>query len=101
MTEHSSRSAYRHYWAVWAALLLITVVMLLKGYVSASPALLIPFLLAGMLVKASLISSEFMHLRFEKHVLILAVSIGILVTAAFLFVLLALDAMRIQRLSGG
>ena len=101
MDEHSSKSSYRHYWVVWAALLVITVVMLLKGHSSSSPALLIPFLLAGMLVKASLISSEFMHLRFERRVLILAVSIGILATAAFLFVLLALDATRVLRLSGG
>ena len=56
-------------------------------------------LLGAMLVKASLIGAHFMHLRFEKLSLFLTVAVGILATAAILFLLISFDGIRILRLS--
>lgn len=84
------------YWATWLALLTLTVVMLL---VDSSPIPRVAFvavLLIAMLAKASLIGANFMHLRLERRSLALMVAVGLLVTGALLFVLIAPDAVRIS-----
>lgn len=87
------------YWATWVALLALTVVMLL---VDGSPMPRFAFLavlLSAMLVKASLIGAHFMHLRFERRSLALMVAVGLLVTGALLFTLIAPDAVRIAAMA--
>jgi caa(3)-type oxidase subunit IV len=91
-------TGYRGYWITWAILLAITGVMLLAEVLSLPAAFVVGILLAAMLVKASLIGAQFMHLRFEKPVLILAVAGSILFFSAFLFILIAFDGLRILKM---
>lgn len=53
-------------------------------------------MLVAMLAKASLIASNFMHLRFERVSLVLMVVVGLLVTGAVLYLLIVPDAVRIH-----
>ncbi|OFW27105.1 MAG: hypothetical protein A3H27_15685 [Acidobacteria bacterium RIFCSPLOWO2_02_FULL_59_13] len=96
-TEHAT--GYRVYWATWALLLLLTLVMLATEYVPVSKVILLALLLAAMLTKSSLICAYFMHLRFEKWNLIVVVAAGILVTGAILFLVISFDGVRILQLS--
>jgi len=87
MTEETkSTSPYRMYWINWAILLVITVAMLGAEAVHMSRWVLVPFLLSFMMVKASMISGSFMHLRFEHRRLWLMVGVGLLVTSLILFI---------------
>ena len=90
---------YRTYWSTWGVLLLLTLAMLLTGTISLPKVVVVGFLLLAMLAKASLIGGNFMHLRFEKAALVLAVGLGILLTALALFGPIAFDGIRILRLS--
>ncbi len=99
MAKTLQEVGYRIYWFTWALLLVLTLAMLLTGYLSLPKALLVLLLILAMLGKASLIGANFMHLRFEKPSLVLVVAVGILATAAILFVLIAFDGLRILRLS--
>ena len=86
----------KFYWATWLVLLAFTLLMVwLDG--AALPR--VPFvlvMLAAMLVKASIIAANFMHLRFERMGLVLMVVIGLLATATVLYVLILPDAVRIH-----
>ena len=55
-------------------------------------------MLVAMLTKASIIGANFMHLRRERVPLILTVVVGLLVTGAVLFALIAPDALRIDEM---
>jgi cytochrome c oxidase subunit IV len=87
---------HKIYRATWLALLALTVVMLLVDSLSIPRGALLGVLLSAMLVKASLIGSNFMHLRFERLPLALTVIVGLLITGTLLFVLIAPDAVRIS-----
>lgn len=100
MTGLPLRLGYKTYWVTWALLLVLSLVMLLADGAPAARWALVSFLVVAMLVKASLIGSNFMHLRFEKLSLIVAVAAGILATAAALFFVIAVDGLRILQLSG-
>lgn len=52
-------------------------------------------LLLAMMAKAALIGAQFMHLRFEKPGLVWAVAGTVLFIAAFLFISISFDALRI------
>lgn len=94
MGERPLGHGYRIYWIVWGILLIVTLGMAVVG-TTALTTFLILVLLLGMLVKASLITGYFMHLRFERTSLILAVAVGLLVTAGVLFFLIAPDGLRV------
>jgi len=94
MSETHPVSGYRIYWIVWFILLLVTLGMMLLGTTALTTALIL-VLLAGMLLKASLIGGYFMHLRFERASLIVIVAVGILATAGILFFLIAPDGLRV------
>jgi cytochrome c oxidase subunit IV len=51
--------------------------------------------MSAMVVKASLIGANFMHLRFERRLLVVMVVVGLLVNGAILFILMLPDALRI------
>jgi cytochrome c oxidase subunit IV len=92
-------AGYKTYWLTWFALLLLTAGMVLANAASLPRAVLLGILVCVMLAKASLIGANFMHLRFERMALVLIVAMGILGTAAVLFALLAVDGVRVLRLS--
>ena len=89
---------YRSYWVTWGILLAITGVMLMAEFLSWSQTFIVGLLLVAMTAKASLIAGQFMHLRFERPALILAVAGTILFLSAFLFILIAFDGLRIREM---
>lgn len=92
-------TSYRTYWFIWLILLILTVFMILLEAVEFSKALTVFLLAAAMMVKATLITGWFMHLRYERLALVLSVVLGTLVTAAFLYFLLIPDGMAMLRLA--
>jgi cytochrome c oxidase subunit IV len=88
----------RVYWITWLVLLGFTLVMLWADATSASiPRMaFVVFMIAAMLTKATIIGANFMHLRFERTTLALTVVVGLLVTGAILYGLIAPDAVRIH-----
>jgi caa(3)-type oxidase subunit IV len=78
-------SPYRVYWITWVILLVITMAMLAAESLHMPRWFLIGFLLAFMMVKATMIGGNFMHLRYEKRNLAVMVAVGILVTSLILF----------------
>lgn len=91
--------SYKNYWIVWSVLLILTLAMVLTAEAGVSRTLLAAVLIGAMLIKASLIGGYFMHLRFEKPVLVLIIAVGIFFIAGTLFSLIAPDGLRILRSS--
>lgn len=101
MTTNPNADGARIYWITWAALLVLTVVMLLVDTAAIGRSLLVAVLLAAMLVKVALIAGNFMHLR-EAHVGLVWTFIGgLLATGVLLYVLIVPDAMRIHTMVTG
>ena len=95
MGEVHPEASYKSYWVTWGILLAITGVMLVAEFLTWPKIFVIGLLLAAMMIKASLIAGQFMHLRFERPALTLAVAGAILFFSAFLFILIAFDGLRI------
>ena len=89
----------KSYWAIWAVLLVLTVVMLWADTVAMPAFALAIFMVTAMLTKASLIGGVFMHLARERALLVATVAVGLLVTAVVLFVLIVPDAIRIHEMT--
>ena len=87
------RTSYRTYWMVWVLLLILTIGMIFVEAARLPAAATILVLTAAMFVKAGMIGTWFMHLRYETRALVLAVVLGTLITAAFLWFLLIPDAL--------
>ena len=87
------------YWVTWGILLALTVVMLVVDSAPLPKVVFLVVVLAAMLTKAAFIGANFMHLRFERWSLALMVVVGLLFTAAFLFLLIAPDALRIRAMT--
>jgi caa(3)-type oxidase subunit IV len=81
----ATASPYRVYWITWIILLVITVAMLAAESFHMPRWFLLVFLLVFMMVKATIIGGNFMHLRYEKRNLAVMVASGILVTSLILF----------------
>jgi caa(3)-type oxidase subunit IV len=88
---------YSRYWMWWGVLLGLTVLMLLTETVPLYRAAAVAVLVVAMLVKAGVIATWFMHLKFERMALVLAVVGGTLLTAAALFGLIAPDGIAMLR----
>ena len=86
-------TSYRTYWSIWVILLVLTLLMIFLEAIEFSVAGTIILLSGAMLVKATLIAGWFMHLRYERLALVLSVTLGILVTAAFMYFLLIPDGL--------
>ena len=82
-TAHGS--TYKIYWVTWGILLVITVAMLAAEKFHLPRVFLVLFLVVFMLVKATMITGNFMHLRYEQRNLAFIVALGLLVTSAILF----------------
>jgi cytochrome c oxidase subunit IV len=76
---------YRIYWVTWAILLAITVAMLAAEEFHMPRWFLLVFLVVFMMVKATMIAGNFMHLRYEKRNLAVMVGLGILATSLILY----------------
>ena len=59
MSDHAQGNPYRVYWITWSILLVITVLMLMAEKFHLPPWSLILFLVAFMMVKATMISGTF------------------------------------------
>jgi len=86
------------YWITWAVLLVFTLAMLWADAASLPRLVFVVFMVAAMLTKASIIGANFMHLRSERLPLVVTVVVGLLVTGAVLFALIAPDAVRIHQM---
>ena len=84
------------YWITWSVLLAFTLVMVWLDGASIPRLAFAIAMLVAMLTKASLIASNFMHLRFERVSLVLMVVVGLLVTGTVLYVLIIPDALRLH-----
>lgn len=83
---------YRIYWVTWIILFGVTLAMLLAEKLHMPRWFLVVFLLAFMLIKAVMISANFMHLRYEHKRMAIMVAVGILVTSLILFSFITPDA---------
>lgn len=97
---NTREGSFKTYWMTWFVLLLLTLGMVLVNVSPLPRAALLVLLVGVMLTKASLIGANFMHLLQERMALVLIVAVGILATAGLLFALLAVDGLRVLRLSG-
>ena len=96
----SAASPYRIYRITWAILLVVTVAMLAAEAFHLPRVFTVLFLLAFMMVKASMIGGNFMHLRFERRNLTWMVGAGILVTSLILYSFISREFRHIvERLS--
>jgi cytochrome c oxidase subunit IV len=85
---------YRTYWIAWGALLALTLTMVVLDSAPLPPVLFAVVMATAMLVKASIIAAYFMHLRFERWGLVLAIVLGLPMNAAILYLLIVPDARR-------
>ena len=99
MTDSSSVTL-KTYWVTWSLLLALTLVMLVLDQTPMSRLLFVVVMLGAMVVKATLIAGTFMHLRFERMVLVLMIVIGLFLNGAILFGLIVPDALRIAAMAG-
>ncbi|HXQ28573.1 MAG TPA: cytochrome C oxidase subunit IV family protein [Gemmatimonadales bacterium] len=88
---------YRSYWISWSALLALTVVMLATETVPMYHTIALALLLVAMVVKATVITAWFMHLRFERAALVVSVVGATVLTAVVLFGLIVPDGMAVLR----
>jgi cytochrome c oxidase subunit IV len=91
MKDASHAADHKTYWFTWLALLGLTLVMILIGRAGLPAKVMLPLVLTGMLAKSGLIGAYFMHLRFERLILVAAVVISIIFTCASLYFLIAID----------
>jgi len=98
----SSSSAHvvapKVYWVSWSILLAFTIVMLWLDTAAVPRLAFVLLMIAAMLTKATIIGGNFMHLRAERLSLVLIVIVGLLITGALLFALIAPDAARIHQM---
>jgi caa(3)-type oxidase subunit IV len=89
-------SPYKIYWVTWGILLVITVAMLAAEKFHLPRLFLVLFLVVFMLVKATMITGNFMHLRYEQRNLAFIVAAGLLVTSAILFSFITPESISVR-----
>ena len=99
MSEGAQGNPYAIYLKTWVILLLITLAMLASESFHMHRILLVLYLLAFMMVKATMIGGNFMHLRYEHRRLIFVVAGGILVTSLILFAFIAPESWHVRERS--
>lgn len=85
MEQAHAAVPYRTYWIAWVVLLGITLLMVLVTHRAV--------LLAGIVVKATIIALWFMHLRYERIGLTLVVLLAMILTTLALFGLIVPDGL--------
>ena len=86
---------YRTYWIAWGVLLVLTLTMVVLDRAPLPYGAFLIVMLTAMLAKATVIAAYFMHLRFERWPLVLAIVLGLPINAAILYILIVPDARRI------
>ena len=76
--EHASHG-YKGYWMAWLLLLILTVVMISIHNKTV--------LLAGITVKSIVICMFFMHLKFERKMLVASVALGFIAVFALFYII--------------
>jgi len=99
MADNAQSNPYKAYWITWGILLVITVLMLGAEALGLPRWFLILFLLAFMMVKATMISGTFMHLRYEHRRMAAMVALGILLTSLILFAFIAPESWHVRESS--
>jgi len=89
----------RSYWIVWFILLALSALMIVVDQSGPGRFVLLALLLGGMIIKATLIAGQFMHLRPEKRSFMLLIVVTTILTAAIMFGLIAIDGVRVHNLS--
>lgn len=95
METTPTRNPYRVYWVTWAILLVITVAMLAAEALHLPRWFLVAFLVSFMMVKATMIGGNFMHLRYEKRNLAVMVALGLLLTSFVLYAFIRPEARHV------
>jgi cytochrome c oxidase subunit 4 len=98
MNEVGARGGFALYLRVWAVLLGLTLVMVAVDRSDLRLLYLAGLLVAAMLLKAGLIASSFMHLRFEGKLFLWSVVLGLFVLGLILYVLMIPDGLRIHEM---
>jgi cytochrome c oxidase subunit IV len=97
MTEEAkAHGPYRIYWVTWGILLVITVAMLAAERFHFPRIFLVLFLLVFMMVKATMITGNFMHMRHEHRYLAWVVGVGLLLTSAILFSFITPESISVR-----
>ncbi len=91
MSSDATDHAEPNYWAVFLALLILTVAEVGLIYLPMPRVVMVSSLIAFALAKAALVAAYFMHLKFERGPLILVV-LSPLVLSAILYIGLVPDA---------
>ncbi len=92
----TNENPYGVYWKTWGILLVITVAMLGAEVFHMPRWFLLLFLLSFMMVKASFIGGNFMHLRHEHRRLVSVVVLGLLVTSLILITFITPEARSVR-----
>jgi cytochrome c oxidase subunit IV len=96
MSDNAQANPYAVYIRTWIMLLVITVAMLVAEKFHMPRWFLVGFLLLFMMVKAVMISGNFMHLRYEHRALVWVVGAGLLVTSLILFFFITPESEHIR-----
>ncbi len=96
MSETAQGNPYKVYWVTWVILLFITLAMLGAEALHMPRWFLLLFLLAFMMVKATMITGTFMHMRYEHRRMAIMVAAGILVTSLILFSFIAPESWYVR-----
>ena len=99
MADSAQSNPYKAYWIAWAILLAITVTMLAAERLGMPRWFLILFLVAFMMVKATMIGGNFMHLRYEHRRMAFMVASGILLTSLILFFFISPESWHVRSLT--
>ncbi len=86
---------YRTYWTAWGILLALTTVMVFTERAGLPRVGMLAVILFAMVMKVVLIGGWYMHLRYERMVLVASVVGGTFATAAVLFFLLIPDGLAV------
>ena len=97
MSEHAHAGGNRLYFTVWGWLLALTVFEVILAYRNLPLHVMLVILMGLSIIKAALIISYFMHLRFEKMSLFLTLFPVLIFCIALLFVFFP-DSMRLYQL---
>jgi cytochrome c oxidase subunit 4 len=95
--EHAHGGSNRENAVIWIALLAMTGVEVLLAYVQLNVTLMLIILMGLSIIKAALIVSYFMHMKFERLSFILTV-VPILVALLCLFAIFFPDGSRVNKL---
>jgi caa(3)-type oxidase subunit IV len=97
MSDTTQGNPYRIYFVTWFILLVITVAMLAAEKFHMPRWFLVSFLIVFMMVKAVMISGNFMHLKYESRTLAFIVGAGLIVTSLILFLFITPESRYVQR----